>query len=162
MMLEIKDSKSSNHNKLCFTDTELKKKQIEDPNSVTEVRRCITDQHFNMINGNNGVKLRYVTEDDKNKDIKPYLVEYAERKGFPNVVKRVFYLPYPNYIELKNELQGTDGTNFAETCYGEGGRQYHIVDPPYGEAARWGGHFYLSPQQLVSDTYLHIHDHKSD
>ena len=146
------DSKSSDHNKLCFNETKSTNEQ------------CITAQHFNMINGNNGVELKYVTKDTDTPDsdkIKPYLVEYGERKGFPNVVKRVFYLPTTNYNELKNELQGTDGTKFAETCYGAGGRQWHIVDPPYGEAAKWGGHFYLSPQPFQSDTYSHIHDHQS-
>lgn len=297
------DSKSSNHNKLCFIDSELKTKQEvekdkaattaagaaattaaatdttaggggrmsdkpqqpslpEEYQGETNGRRCITAQHFNMINGNNGTRLKYVEpeilpkkceiienvgffgndlppnkmeegttnpitannaedcadyceanehckyfsfvestrkcwlKNDKNgmqynnqitsgkcpypkykkpeldiekidskkqyiNDIQPYLVEYGERKGFSNVVKRVFYLPETNYYKLRKELIGTNGEGYAQTCYGAGGRQWHVVDPPFGEAAKWAGDFYLIPQPVENANYSHIHDHTS-
>jgi hypothetical protein len=122
-----------NHNKLCFKD------------------KCIDKKHLNMINGSHALRLKIKKGSDF-ESIRPYNVEFGQRKGFSNVISHPFHMTPSDYNKA-NPIIENRGRNL--TCYGAGGRTYHTIN----SASSRGDQYYLRPQPVPNVMYSHIHKH---
>lgn len=128
-----------NHDKLCFKDT-------EDNND-----RCIDKKHLKMINGSHALRLN-IKNGDNFESIRPYNVEFGQRKGFSNVISHPFHMTPSDYNKAKPIIENRSKNL---TCYGSGGRTYHTIN----SASSRGDQYYLRPQPVPNVLYSHIHEH---
>ena len=81
--------------------------------------------------------------------IRPYNVEFGQRKGFSNVISHPFHMTPSDYNKA-NPIIENRGRNL--TCYGAGGRTYHTIN----SASSRGDQYYLRPQPVPNVMYSHI------
>lgn len=135
------DQKNVDHNKLCFSE----------PGTSGE-DKCLTDMHFNIMNGNNAIRLNFKNgAGDNYEKIKPYSVEFGQYNGFSNVLVHPFHMPESDYNNAKSIIEGS-----TNTCYGSGGKQYHSVT---NDSGYYGDQYFLRTEARPISSYSHIHEH---
>ena len=106
-----------------------------------------------MINGSHALRLK-IKNGDSFESIRPYNVEFGQRKGFSNVISHPFHMTPTEFQTAQRIIENGGSPNL--TCYGSGGRTYHTVR----SASSRGDQYYLRPQPVPNVLYSHIHKHE--